>query len=285
MSTLIKGCGYSFDKPPVESLVSTRQAFALRYVGGDPAKTLTSGEFTQLCAAYIPTVLVHETTEQWMLGGHDAGVTAAQLARGGMAAAGVPLTVPVYTAADFDVQDDQLADVLAAAAGFASIHGETRTGIYGGLRVARAGADAGLKVFQTEAWSTDPQGDVVWESRAVLRQLAGAIEIGGVKVDDDQALSFDFGQYTPPPPPWPGRILSYAPGAPEIHGQDVWDWQRRMQNRGWTIAVDGWYGPESSAVCEKFQETFHVNPPPGLMEDAEVGPRTWAAAFTLPITA
>lgn len=284
MSPLIEGTAYSFDKPAVGSLVSSRQAFAGRYVGGDPAKTLTSGEFTQLDAAFVPVFLIHETTADWMLGGYDAGVTAAQLARGGMAAAGVPLTTPVYCAADFDVQESQLSDVFAAAAGFASIHGESRTGIYGGLLVATDGAAAGMRVYQTEAWSLDAEGVPVWEPRAVLRQFAGGIDVGGIKCDEVQAVSYDFGQYTPPPPPWPGRIFSYHPGAPEIHGTDVLAWQQRMHDRGWTLAVDGWYGPQSAQVCESFQEVFHVNPAPGLMEDAEVGPRTWTAAYTIPIT-
>lgn len=284
MSPLIKGTAYSFDKPGIGSLAAERIAFAGRYVGGDPAKTLTSSEFTQLSAAYIPVFLIHETTADWMLGGWEAGVTAAQLARGGMDAAGVPLTTPVFPAADFDVQESQLTTVLAAAAGFASIHGESRTGIYGGLRVATAAADSGMRVYQTEAWSHDEHGDPVWEPRAVLRQIADSIDVGGIKCDQVQAVGFDFGQYTPPPPPWPGRIFSYHPGAPEIHGQDVLAWQQRMHVRGWPLAVDGWFGPQSASVAEAFQAEFHVNPAPGLMEDAEVGPRTWAAAFTIPIT-
>lgn len=278
----IRGCGFSFDKPSAPELVAARAAFALRYVGGDPAKTLNAAEFTALSAAHIPLVLVHETTAEWMLGGFDAGVNGAHLARADMAMAGVPLTVPIFAAADFDVQPAQVDDVMAAASGFDSVLGHTRTGVYGGLRIAQAAADAGYRVYQANAWS-GPEGSFAWDPRAVLRQT-GKREIGGLTVDAIEAVSFDFAQYTPPPPPWPGRLFSYAPGAPEVHGEDVRAWQQRMGERGWTLLADGWYGPKTAAVCLEFQEEFNQEPQPGLLDDAIVGPATWAAAFTVPIT-
>lgn len=76
-------------------------------------------------------------------------------------------------------------------------------------------------------------------------------------------------------PPWPGRYLRYPP---IMRGDDVRTWQARMRKRGWNIDVDGAYGPRSREVCEAFQREK------GLAVDGIVGPQTWAAAWTAPIT-
>ena len=55
-------------------------------------------------------------------------------------------------------------------------------------------------------------------------------------------------------------------------------WQQRMKDRGWTIEVDGQFGDQSFGVCEAFQTEKH------LARDGKVGPKTWAASWTAPIT-
>lgn len=68
-------------------------------------------------------------------------------------------------------------------------------------------------------------------------------------------------------------------------------WQQRMQDRGWyyqgaRLAVDGDYGINeatlnqggSPTVCAQFQAQV------GLAVDHLVGPKTWAAAWTAPVT-
>lgn len=85
----------------------------------------------------------------------------------------------------------------------------------------------------------------------------------------------------PPPampgdPPWPGRYLLLT--APLMHGDDVLQWQAQMTSRGWHLDVDGVYGPESLTVCKSFQAEK------GLEIDGVVGPATWAAAWTAPVT-
>ncbi|MBO0815240.1 MAG: peptidoglycan-binding protein [Actinobacteria bacterium] len=59
-----------------------------------------------------------------------------------------------------------------------------------------------------------------------------------------------------------------------MFGEDVRTWQQRMRTRGWTITVDGAYGPQSEAVCRNFQRQF------GLQVDGIVGPITWRTAFS-----
>jgi len=59
---------------------------------------------------------------------------------------------------------------------------------------------------------------------------------------------------------------------------DVQVWQAQMSSRGWTISVDCHYGPQSENVCRQFQSEK------GLSYDGMVGPETWNAAWTAPVT-
>jgi hypothetical protein len=74
-------------------------------------------------------------------------------------------------------------------------------------------------------------------------------------------------------PPFPGTLLiDFTAG----HGSA--QWQGQMAARGWSLAVDDLYGSESARVCTQFQSEK------GLAVDGIVGPDTWAAAWTAPIT-
>jgi hypothetical protein len=55
-------------------------------------------------------------------------------------------------------------------------------------------------------------------------------------------------------------------------------WQQRMADRGWRIDVDGYYGPQTAGVCRSFQREKH------LAVDGLIGPHTWVAAWTEPVT-
>lgn len=77
-------------------------------------------------------------------------------------------------------------------------------------------------------------------------------------------------------PAWPGRYLQVK--SPMMHGADVRAWQAQMRGRGWGLAADGWYGPESEGVCRAFQREK------GLDVDGVVGPVTWKAAWEAQVT-
>jgi hypothetical protein len=80
----------------------------------------------------------------------------------------------------------------------------------------------------------------------------------------------------PPPgqhPAWPGTYLQdYTAGGGTA------TWQAQMSKRGWTITIDDQYGPQSAQVATQFQAEK------GLDVDGIVGPETWNAAYTLPVT-
>ncbi len=85
----------------------------------------------------------------------------------------------------------------------------------------------------------------------------------------------------PPPPPvvtttppaYPGRVTRRGSVGPRVRTI-----QRRLRARGWRITVDGIYGPRTEEIIRAFQAEK------GLAADGIVGPRTWAALWTAPIT-
>lgn len=74
-------------------------------------------------------------------------------------------------------------------------------------------------------------------------------------------------------PAYPGYLLSYEPGFALESRPAVAQWQAQMRRRGWTIDVDGLYGPQSEQVAIAFQREK------GLVADGIVGPQTWEVAF------
>jgi hypothetical protein len=79
----------------------------------------------------------------------------------------------------------------------------------------------------------------------------------------------------PKAPPFPGRKLRQPPS---MTGDDVRKWQAQMASRGWLVVVNGTYDAASEHICRQFQEEK------GLNVTGVVGPATWKAAWTSPIT-
>jgi peptidoglycan hydrolase-like protein with peptidoglycan-binding domain len=99
----------------------------------------------------------------------------------------------------------------------------------------------------------------------------------------DYVLDKAGGSSSGPPP------SSGGGSAPPLHvdyfGQghnsqcgDVLTWQNQMSERGWSLGVDGIFGPESENQCRQFQSEK------GLGVDGLVGPQTWNATWTAPVT-
>ena len=92
---------------------------------------------------------------------------------------------------------------------------------------------------------------------------------------------------TAPPFPYPPSDYLGPPSSdPHCHSghygppdsNNVKTWQTQMVGRGWSLTVDGDYGPDSQSVCSQFQAEK------GLAVDGLVGPQTWAASWTAPVT-
>jgi len=85
---------------------------------------------------------------------------------------------------------------------------------------------------------------------------------------------------TPSPTPVPTLHVDYFGPAygHNYNCPDVKTWQTQMKQRGWSLGVDGIYGPESQKICTQFQQEKK------LSVDGLVGPQTWNATWTSPIT-
>jgi putative peptidoglycan binding protein/N-acetylmuramoyl-L-alanine amidase-like protein len=132
--------------------------------------------------------------------------------------------------------------------------------------------------------STACCGDLLIAQIGEINRRAGGASGGGVAPSP-----------TPPPssggaaPPFPypsSDYLGQPSSDPHCHSgfyggvdtSNVRTWQQRMRDRGWSIGVDGKYGPQSEDVCRSFQQEK------GLGVDGLCGPQTWGASWTAPIT-
>lgn len=80
-------------------------------------------------------------------------------------------------------------------------------------------------------------------------------------------------------PAYPGRVLKRN-DSQKAADAAVKTLQQRLIDRGWKSlgSADGFFGPKLEAVVKKFQAQAK------LTADGLVGPKTWQAAWTLPIT-
>lgn len=136
--------------------------------------------------------------------------------------------------------------------------------ILGALDAGRDPRDV-IVAVRASAWGSHP-------SDSMLAYVTTHEQAEGDLVVGDGAASSQH-QTPAAHPPFPGKLLKNR------HVGDGTElWQRRMLHRGWTITVDDIYGPQSAKVCRAFQSEK------GLKVDGIVGPITWAAAWTAPVT-
>ncbi|MDT5348606.1 MAG: hypothetical protein QOH91_1893 [Mycobacterium sp.] len=134
--------------------------------------------------------------------GFDGGVADAQTAQRLHAAAGGPGSAPIFFSVDDNIDVNTWNDVAVAwFRGINSVLGVGRTGIYGHAQacgwairdgVIGNSTTAGHRwAWQTRSWSHGER-----ESAAVLYQgvLDGPV-LGGIKVDVDDVLAADYGQW------------------------------------------------------------------------------------------
>jgi hypothetical protein len=181
---------YAWSHPGGAALQAAGVQGAARYLGHDSSKDITRAEADDNAAHGVWSACVFEDSAQRPLAGHAAGVADAQLAYAQAVAAGMPDSRPIYFAVDTDTD---WASVEPYAAGWASVLGPARSGVYGGLRVIQGGSASGLVswYWQTDAWSGG-----VWDVHAHLRQ-EGSITINGVDCDRNTAMTADYGQWMP----------------------------------------------------------------------------------------
>jgi hypothetical protein len=106
----------------------------------------------------------------------------------------MPAGRPIYFSADWDTTPDDQVKVNAFLDGAASVLGRASVGIYGGYYVVKRALDGGHASW---AWQTLGWSGGQWDPRANIRQTGRQPTIGGVQVDENTAMTADYGHWTP----------------------------------------------------------------------------------------
>jgi len=188
---------YAWSKPGGAALVAAGVTGVMRYLSHDSSKTLQRSEADDLASHGIAMGVVFEDMANRAGDGYQAGMNDAVVAgymltgqRSGYTDLAMPAGRPIYFACDYDANWVEVAPYFAGAA-----HqiGQDRVGIYAGLKIIEAAANAGYKwLWQTGAWSGGQ-----WSPKAVLRQEIQSRTIGGVDCDVNDHQAEDWGQWTP----------------------------------------------------------------------------------------
>jgi hypothetical protein len=285
----------AWGRPGVKALEAANVTGVMRYASHDTSgKNLSDAEARSYLTATprkIDVGLIWESTSGRVQSGRSGGIADAHAALIQGESWGMPKGRPIYFACDYDARPHDCDDYLK---GVASVIGLSRTGLYAGFGPIHSAFNSHLIAWgwQTYAWSGGQ-----WDNRAQLQQYSNNHLVNGVSVDYNRTGPghTDWGGWlsltpvTPPPkpvpvpvpvpphiPPFSGRNLSYPP---ITTGTEVKAWQAKMHLRGWTIVVDGSYGPKSKAVCLAFQTEKRLTHRDGI-----VGLETWRATWDAPIT-
>jgi peptidoglycan hydrolase-like protein with peptidoglycan-binding domain len=134
--------------------------------------------------------------------------------------------------------------------------------------------DANVEVWQQRmsdlGYTIDVDGKYGPQSEEVciaFQQDQGLAANGIVSLDTWEAT------FATDTPEYPGYEFSYEGQEAVDYDANVELWQQRMSDLGYTIDIDGKYGPQSEEVCIAFQQDQ------GLAVNGVVGPDTWEATF------
>lgn len=188
---------YPWARPGGAALKAAGVTGVLRYLSHDVTKSLLRPEADDLAAHGISMAVVYEDLATRAGEGYTAGAidaaTAVKMANGTQPKytdLAMPSDRPIYLAADFDASWPQVAPYYAGAA---SILGQDRVGVYGGLAVISGAANAGYRwLWQAAAWSHGQ-----WHPKATLHQPIQETTINGAQCDVDVAMTSDWGQWIP----------------------------------------------------------------------------------------
>jgi LysM repeat protein len=201
------GIDYSWARPGAAAIKAAGYGFVCRYLGDDTTgKVLSGTEASSLLGDGINIVLVWEDEANAALQGEARGVQDATKALAQANALGVPSSVPLYFAVDFDEADTAATngELEAYFDGVASVIGLARVGIYAGYYPIERLKAAGKVTYmwQTLAWS----GGQIFSGCHIYQNGQSAFGSGA---DIDVAEQSSYGQWTSG-----SSVSSSAPAAP-----------------------------------------------------------------------
>ncbi|WP_299488168.1 peptidoglycan-binding domain-containing protein [Acaryochloris sp. IP29b_bin.137] len=115
-----------------------------------------------------------------------------------------------------------------------------------------------------------------YASEKINQQLKNADQIATASPSAAQAMYDDVKELSASKYPNPiehktSEILSYHQSTDVLSGKKVAKWQHQLEDLGYDIDVDGYFGSKTDAVTRQFQQDH------GLKIDGIVGPETWDA--------
>ncbi len=252
-------------------------SFACRYLSAHPGgwKELSLAEAKEKTAAGILIVSNWEDT------GHPANTVAAgeSDAKRALAEAtkcGMPAHRPIYFSIDWNTPVDGYDNYFK---GICNVLGVDRSGVYGsaGLIAHLHGKGLIKWGWRTMSWAWHGGASTAYSQ---IEQTGGS-SVHGTSIDRDLGLVADIGgwlvghNYGPPVPNVPpGYTHNLVLVNPQHYDVQALRWQQQMKlHHSSKIAVDGFYGPYSVAVCKAYQK--YVGLPPTGVVDAATG----AASF------
>lgn len=187
----MNGGDYSLARPGGAALKAAGFTWVARYLCSYVPKRLSADERDDLFANDLSIVLVFEDDTMQALNGYSQGVLDAQEALDQANALGVPSSVPIFMAVDFDATEAQQSAINEYFEGVISVLGLNRTAGYGGYWILLRLANAGLISYkwQTIAWS----GGMQVPGINIYQDGTQAFNGG---VDNDVSKTDNFGQWS-----------------------------------------------------------------------------------------
>jgi hypothetical protein len=257
----------------------------LRYLSSDASKSISADEAAALGRAGKLLGLVWENGAQDALGGAAAGARDGQTANQHADAVGFPRSLPLYYAADFDVQPNQMQTCVEYVQA-AGQQGRAARG-YGSIAFIEGLALAGISPgWQAEAWSgtaVSPHACLYQRVQHTIPTLPGVdpgaydenviIDLANAGLWDQ---SVSAAAASPPviiPAPPPAPQAQEEPVPPTIRlgakGQVTGNLQGLLNANGRPTKIDYDFGPITTGILAQWQQAA------GLVPDGIAGPKTW----------
>lgn len=192
---------YSGWRPTVAQLKAAGVTIVIRYLSFLPnGKVIGPGELAELKAAGIDVVFVWEVSETSWMSGHPGGQTHGREARRQLHALGVPDSIPVLVAFDYNVEPFQLPTAREYQRGFKQWAGVV--GVYGTGLVIDDFFSLGIASYAMQTNARGWNGNREDNAHAGLIQHYAASIPGLVPVEYDvnTVTKHDVGQYPQPTP-------------------------------------------------------------------------------------
>lgn len=255
---------YSFSRFTVAQLRAAGVTVVCRYLTGS-GKAISAQELAADLFGGIAVVLVFEVGANDASGGFAAGAANARAANAALLALGLPLSTPVYFAADTDYPNPAAA--LPYYQGIASVRPGSTNGCYGEAALIDLLFADGLAGFGWESESTSFPGNGALSPHVALWQKVSGAPLPGT--DLDVVEKADFGQLPRPSAPKP---LPQPP--PPVHFPED-----NVQAISQTVKLVGGHGwiPSPVPASKVFQVVFLTEDPDTVHRYDSV-PTVWSLA-------